>query len=244
MILNALLCVAAAVFVIGLGYRIWAYATTPAPLRIPTTPAPLTRSGIALRFVAEVVLFRSLFNASKWTWLFGWAFHVALLVVLITHLRYFVEPVWAWLAVVQQLSAYVGLVMVAALAALWARRLVVLRVRTISSPSDYLALALLMGIGLSGLMMKLVARTDIVAVKAFSLGLIYFDWRPLPMDPLLIVHLSLVAVLLIVFPFSKLLHGAALFFNPTRNQPDDARETRYVPRVVPSGAGAAGSNTA
>ena len=27
----------------GLGLRSWQYATTPAPLRIPTTPAPTTR---------------------------------------------------------------------------------------------------------------------------------------------------------------------------------------------------------
>ncbi len=56
--------------------------------------------------------------------------------------------------------------------------------------------------------------------------------------------LALVALLLVAFPFSKLLHGAALFFNPTRNQPDDLRETRYAPRITPSGVGAARSDTA
>ena len=33
---------AALVLIIGLGLRIRLYAKTPAPLRIPTTPAPLT----------------------------------------------------------------------------------------------------------------------------------------------------------------------------------------------------------
>ena len=45
----ALFYVATAVLVGGLAFRIWEYATTPAPLKIPTTPAPMTRSGVALR---------------------------------------------------------------------------------------------------------------------------------------------------------------------------------------------------
>ena len=231
---------AATVLVAGLGHRLWIYAATPAPLRIPTTPGPTTRSGVVVRLVLEAMFFRSLFHADKWTWLFGWAFHVALLVVLLTHLRYFVEPAWAWLNLAQPLGAYAGMAMVAALAALWARRVLAARVAAISGPSDHLAIALLIAIGASGLMMKFVVRTDIVAVKAFSLGLVHFDWQPLPLDFFLIVHLTLVALLLIVFPFSKLLHGAAFFFNPTRNQPDDTREARYAPRVLPQAAGASG----
>jgi nitrate reductase gamma subunit len=90
-------------------------------------------------------------------------------------------------------------------------------------------LALLIAIGLSGLGMKYVAATDIVAVKAFFLGLMYFDWQPMPGDPLLMLHLVLVAVLMIIFPFSKLLHAPGMFFAPTRNQVDNPREKRHPP---------------
>ncbi len=89
-------------------------------------------------------------------------------------------------------------------------------------------LALLMGIGLSGLAMRYVAHTDIVAVKAFALGLLRFDWQPLPTDPLLLIHLVLVAALMIVLPFSKLLHIPGVFFSPAQNQVDDAREHRQL----------------
>ncbi len=37
---------AAAVIVVGLVYRIRLYASTPTPLRIPTTPAPMTAAGV------------------------------------------------------------------------------------------------------------------------------------------------------------------------------------------------------
>ena len=39
---------------------------------------------------------------------------------------------------------------------------------------------------------------------------------------------ALVAGLMIVFPISKLLHAPGLFFSPTRNQADNAREVRHV----------------
>jgi hypothetical protein len=77
-------------------------------------------------------------------------------------------------------------------------------------------------------MMKYVAHTDIVSLKAFVLGLIYFDWQPLPADPVLLVHLSLVLVLMFIFPVSKLLHAPGVFFSPGRNQVDNPREKRHL----------------
>ena len=220
---------ATAILLAGLIYRIRLYATTPTPLRIPTTPAPLNKPGVARRIFFEVTLFNSLFKSNKWIWLFGWIFHFALLLVLLRHLRYFTDPVWSWVVLIQPFGKYAAFAMVAGLAGLWARRLLVDRVRYISSFSDHLMLALLVGIGLTGLGMSYVASTDIVAVKAFFLGLMYFDWQPMPADPVLILHLLLVALLMIVFPFSKLLHAPGVFFSPTRNQADNPREKRHLP---------------
>jgi len=217
-----------AVLVAGVGYRVYEYARTPAPLKIPTTPAPLSRIGVAGRLAREIVFFASLFKASKWTWLFGWVFHFALLWVLLGHLRYFTEPVWLLVPEIQTLNPYLGMVMVAGLAGLWGRRLLVDRVRYISSPSDHLMLALIGAIALSGLALRFLDHTDIVALKAFTLGLVYFDWQPLPGDPLVLLHLALVAALMLVFPFSKLLHAPGLFFCPTRNQVDNPRERRHL----------------
>ena len=89
-------------------------------------------------------------------------------------------------------------------------------------------LALLAAIAASGLAMKYVSHTDIVAVKSFFLGLLAFQVRPLPADPILGLHLGLVAALMIVFPFSKLLHVPGLFFSPGRNQVDNPREMRHL----------------
>ena len=228
-IVYALLFYAAtAMLVIGVGYKIYDYARTPAPLKIPTTPAPTTQTGVVWRMAREVVLFESLFKATKWTWIFGWVFHAALLLVLIRHLRYFQEPIWTIVALAQPFGMYAAFGMVIGLSGLWARRFLVDRVRYISTLSDHLMLALLLAIALSGLSMKYVAHTDIISLKAFMLGLMTFNWQPLPQDPLLLVHLFLVATLMTIFPISKLLHVPGLFFSPSRNQVDNPREHRYV----------------
>ena len=219
---------ATAMLVGGLVVKINRYARTPAPLKIPTTPAPTTTGGVVFRMAREVALFESLFKSNKWIWLFGWLFHVSLLLVLVRHLRYFIDPVWFWVVWAQPFGKYAGFAMVAGLGGLWARRFLVDRVRYISTPSDHLMLMLLIGIGVSGLGMSFVAHTDIVAVKDFFLGLMVFDLRPLPTDPALLVHLSLVALLMVIFPISKLLHAPGIFFSPTRNQTDDSRERRHI----------------
>lgn len=216
------------VFALGLGYRIYDYASTPAPLKIPTTPAPTTSGGVVLRMAREVLLFESLFKANLWIWGLGAMFHFGLALVLLRHLRYFTEPVWSWVVLLQPFGIYAGFLMVAGLAGLWARRFLVERIRYISTPSDHLMLALLIAIGLSGLSMKFLAHADVVSIKTFFLGLMSLDPQPLPANGLLYVHLGLVATLLIIFPFSKLLHAPGVFFSPSRNQSDNPREKRHI----------------
>ncbi len=220
--------VATAILVVGVARKIFIFARTPQPLKIPTTPAPTTRAGVWWRMTREVTVFESLFKSNKWIWLFGWVFHLCLFAELAWHVRYFTQPVPVVITWLQWFVVFTGLGFVAGLAGLWARRFLVDRVRYISNPSDHLMLALLLAIGLSGLGMKYLMRTDIVAVKAFFLGLMRFDWQPLPADPALLVHLTLVATLMIVFPVSKLLHAPGVFFSPTRNQVDNPREKRWA----------------
>jgi nitrate reductase gamma subunit len=219
---------ATAVLFIGLARKIFIFYRAPAPLKIPTTPAPTTQTGVVMRLFREVVFFESLFKGAKWTWLFGWLFHFGLFLVTLRHLRYFQDPVWLPIELIQPFGIYAGFAMVAGLIGLIGRRILVDRVRYISAPSDFLMLGLLVLIGFSGLMMKFVAHTDVVAVKAFFLGLMTFSWKELPSDVILLVHLFLVAVLMIIFPISKLLHAPGLFFSPTRNQVDNPREQRHL----------------
>lgn len=229
--------VAMITLVVGVTNKVMQYIRVPAPLKIVVTPAPLTRTGVVYRFFTEVVLFNSLFRATKWTWIFGWIFHFSLLLAFFRHLRYIVPPdTWLWVLVdlqpVQSFGHYAGFAMLFGLTGLLGRRFFVDRVRYISSPSDYLMLLLIIGIAATGLMISYVAHTDIVQLKAFVLGLFYGpfnqDWQNLPSDTVLLVHLTLVVTLMMIFPISKLLHAPGMFFAPTRYQIDNPREQRHL----------------
>jgi nitrate reductase gamma subunit len=230
--MNALMAIlfylATLLFVVGLLQRIRTYASTPAPLKIPTTPAPTTAGGVVLRMTREVVFFESLFKANLWTWGMGWLFHASMALVVLRHLRYFTEPVWGWVAFIQPFGIYAGITMLLGLCGLWARRLFVERIRYISTPSDHLMLLLLIALAASGLLMQFAAHTDVIAVKGFFQGWMQFSIQPLPADTILVLHLLAVVALLVIFPISKLLHAPGVFFSPTRNQTDNPREKRHL----------------
>ena len=221
-----------AIFAVGFAQRIRLYAQSPAPLKIPTTPAPTTKIGVVWRLFTEIAFFNSLFKGDKWTWAGSIAFHGALVVVLVRHLRYFIDPLPPFFAHLQIFGIVAGLVMVAGLGFLFARRLMVDRIHAISAPSDYLMLLLLIAIGATGLLMKFVLRPDIIGIKKAMTGM-WGTLQEIPAatmsgDLIFLIHLSLVAILLLIFPFSKLMHLGGIFFSPTRNQVDNPREQRHV----------------
>ncbi len=118
----ALLFYAATVLLVaGLARKITQYAKTPAPLKIPTTPAPVTRTGVVMRMFRELVFFESLFKSNKWIWIFGWMFHYGMFLVLARHLRYFTNPVWTWVDLIQPFGKYAAFAMAAGLLGLWVR---------------------------------------------------------------------------------------------------------------------------
>ncbi|MBF0126293.1 MAG: respiratory nitrate reductase subunit gamma [Magnetococcales bacterium] len=220
------------IFLIGFVKRILVYVRVPAPLKIPTTPAPVTRFGVMCRLLGEVALFNSLFKADKLAWAGGLAFHGALFVVLVRHLRYFCDPIPPFFAYIEIFGILAGVVMAGALAFLFLRRVIFERVRHISSKADYLILLLLLAIAGSGLAMDFVLRPNIVAIKSGMVAL----WTTVtglppansPGDMVFLLHLLFVGILLVIFPFSKLMHAGGLFFSPTRNQVDNPREIRHV----------------
>jgi nitrate reductase gamma subunit len=231
--LAVLLLLSLVVFIVFTALKIKQYAQTPAPLKIPTTPAPITKSGVVYRMAKEVVVFESLFRSNKWIWIFGWMFHLSLLLAFFRHLRYIVTPdsfLWPLVSnvLVQSFGQYAGFAMVIGLLGLLGRRIFVERIRYISSPSDYAWLIILLIIAGTGLVMSFVSHIDIVQLKMFALGVLGFDFQQLPDSGPLVIHLLLVALLLLLFPFSKLLHAPGVFFSPTRNQVDNPREKRHL----------------
>lgn len=223
-LLGFTLLAALVVCVVGVGFKILQYWRTPAPFNIPLTPAPKTYVGMLLRLLRETVLFQSLFRANKWTWLLGWLMHLALVLLLLKHLFYVFDVPPFWVGWLMGIGHILFVVFVVSLSGLLVRRIAVARVRYISAPSDYLMLLLLLAIAVSGYSMHSGSMINLAEVKGFVQGLWQLEWRAFPVDIRLVVHILLVSILLFIFPFSKLLHAPGLFFSPTRNQVDNARE--------------------
>lgn len=225
----ALFYISLAIFIVGMARKIYQYWVTPAPLKIPTAPTPLTQTGVVMRLAREVVLFESLFKSNKWTWLFGWLFHIGLALVLVRHLRYFWPGDLPEVFLLIQPFKYAAFLMVIGLLGLVGRRMFVERIRYISAPSDYMMLILLLIIGVSGVVMTFTSNhTDVIMVKDFASGLITFNWADLPTEIHFLIHILMVFVLMAIFPISKLLHVPGVFFSPTRNQVDNARKKRHI----------------
>ena len=228
MIFVVLAYVAIAVFLFGFLARIWVYARTPAPLKIPLNPSPVTAGGVAPRVLAEVALFKSLFFSNRVIWLAGYVFHIGLLLVLVKHIRFLIPVSPAALNYITTFEMYAGVIMIGGLALLLLLRLVVDRTAYVSVMSDYILLILLISIATTGLLAKHFYRVDVTKVKEFMMGIISFNPQTMPMEIIFIVHISLVLLLLVYFPFSKLMHSGGIFFSPTRNQVDNPREKRLV----------------
>jgi nitrate reductase gamma subunit len=216
---------------------------------------PSSTLGVIGRMALEILFFRSLFRntrteirkdgpkvaygSNKWLWLGGMVFHWTMLIILLRHLRFFTEPVpWA-INVLQNVDGFfqIGVPVFYAttilflLAAGWLflRRVVSPQLRYISLANDYFPLFLLLGIGCTGFLMRHLMKTDIVAVKKLTLGLISFNpVATTEASGMFYAHFFLVCVLFAYFPFSKLTHMAGVFLSPTRNLANNNRMVRHV----------------
>ena len=134
------------VFVIGLTRKVIQYWQTPAPFKIPIAPAPQTLPKLYLRMLREIFLFESLFKANRWTWFFGWIFHFGLVLLFFRHLVYFWPGELPEILLHSSPLRFAAFPLMLGLLGLLGRRVIVDRVRYISSPSDYLMLILLIAI--------------------------------------------------------------------------------------------------
>ena len=260
---------ALAILLIGLSWRVIRWSLSPVPFRIPTVcgqqkslpwikaswlESPYSAPGVIARMGLEVLLFRSLFRntrsrlqegprliygEAKWLWLGALAFHWSLLIVLLRHLRFLVEPVPKLALFLESVDGFfqVGapvlyatdILMLAALLYLLQRRLREPPIRFISLFTDCFALFLLLGIAISGVWMRYFARVDAVAVKQLALSLtILSPSLPKNVSPWFFAHLALVSTLAAYLPFSKLMHMGGIFLSPTRNLANNNRMKRHV----------------
>lgn len=208
--------------VFGTVYRMNIWRRARSRFNIVLAPAPKSRTGVVVRLFLELITFRSLARANRSTWLASLALHYGLLWLLIVHLRFVFDALPLFLLPFIRFSGWAAALMLVGLIVLLLRRLMIDRLRYISSPSDYLHLILLIAIVISGLMLKRIWPVNLHEVGEFLQGSLVFSWASLPDSTGLVLHLLLVLVLLLIFPISKLVNGIGVVFSPTFNQRDQS----------------------
>ena len=182
---------------------------------------------------------RSIYYSSKWLWVFALLFHYCFLLVFIRHFRFFMEPVPSCITFLESIDGimqigaprfvWTGGLALVALLFLLARRIFNQRLRYLSLLNDYFPLWLLIAIVGTGICLRYFDKTEIAQVKIFVMGLTHFaPVSGADINALFFVHLTLVSVLLLYFPFSKLAHMPGVFFSPTRNQANNSRRVRHI----------------
>jgi nitrate reductase gamma subunit len=218
------------------------------------TESPANNLAVAWRMFMEIFFFRSLFRnsssemadgqrlvygGSRWLWLGGLVFHWSLLVIIFRHLRFVTEPVFlpvTWLTNLDSLFQFsvatlflTDFIILAALTYLFLRRVVSPQIKYISLASDYLALLLILGVVISGILMRAIFRVDVDAVKHLAVSMVIFQPAVDPEIGLAFyIHLMLVCTLIAYFPFSKMMHAPGILFSPTRNMKNDTRAVRHI----------------
>jgi len=174
------------------------------------------------------------YASSKWLWVFALMFHYSFLIIFLRHFRLFSQPVPAFVGPLEFFDGLlqIGLptlyitdaLIVAGATLLLLRRLVIPQMRYLSLAADYFPLLLILSIAITGILMRYFAKTDVTAVQELAVS--FFALSPSVPEGLsttFYVHLFLVSVLLMYFPFSKLMHMPGVFMSPTRNTVNDTR---------------------
>jgi len=217
--------------------------------------SPSNTVGIIARMALEVLLFRSLFRndraelkrgqklvygGNKYLWLGGLAFHWSLSIILFRHLRLLIEPVPSIVLFVQDIDGVfqqaeppticiTAIVILMALTYLFVRRVIYPQIRYISLPADYFAVLLIAGVVVSGVLMRLFFKVDVLGVKELAMGVLSFHPTiPEGIGLSFYIHLFLVSTLVAYFPFSKLMHMAGVLLSPTRNLKNNSRMRRHI----------------
>ena len=215
--------VAAAVFIIGTCRQTVSWLRVPVPFPLTLFPAANTNAGRMLAIGREILLFDSLRRGDRWLWLWALLLHISLVLVIIGHIAgiYYLTKQFTLIGLSAEasstLSAWLGsifgAVFLVSLLVLFYRRLTIPEVKRLSDPADYFILGLLLAIVVTGMYMRLVSGVDLPAVRAYMAGLFTLHPVPLPQNWLFISHFTLVNILLLYFPFSKLIHMVGIIVN-------------------------------
>jgi nitrate reductase gamma subunit len=217
--------IAVIVFVGGLAYQVWRWRQkSPITAHLALFPRPNSQLGRLADTLVDMFTLKGLLRVNTALWIGGFIMHVGLLLLILGHIRVVTDFyfLWDWIgwgeselhtfSVVAGLSA--GFLFMFPLFYLLFRRWGG-SVKFLSTPEDFFILYLLIAIAITGNHMRLVLEVDQHAMREFMQGLFLFNWKPVPESAGIsfLWHFVLAQILMIYFPFGKLLHTIGAVFS-------------------------------
>ena len=217
--------IALAIFVGGMTYQLYRWRQkSPIEAHMSLYPRPQGRLARLGEVLVDMFTMKGILRVNKPLWAGGFMMHVGLLLLLVGHVRvatdyYFLWNLLHWgeaeqhtFSSVAGLSA--GVLFLVPLFYLLLRRWSG-SVKWLSTPEDYFLLVLLISIAVTGTHMRLVLEVDQHAMRSFRQRKALFHSRPVPDSAAasFVYHFALVQLLMIYFPFSKLVHTIGAVFS-------------------------------
>jgi len=217
--------IAVVVFVGGLAYRLYRWRNkAPITAHLSLFPRPDSRLARVVDTLADMFTMRGLFRTNTLLWVGGFIMHVGLLLLILGHIRVVTDFYFLWDAIgwgeeeLHTFSLVAGLL--AGALFMFPLFYLLLRrwggsVKILSTPEDFFVLYLLIAIAITGNHMRLVLEVDQHAMRDFMQGLFTFNWQPVPETAgvSFLWHFALAQLLMIYFPFGKLLHTIGAVFS-------------------------------
>jgi nitrate reductase gamma subunit len=212
------------VFLTGMTWRLLIWLNAPVPFQLTLFPAPKTFAGRVMSIGWEIISFESLWRGDRILWLWAWLMHGSLAVIIVGHIVgiYTLTLEFTLIGLSPEASSALsaglgittGTVCFLSLMILFYRRTAIDEVKRLSDPVDYFVLLLLLAIVISGMHMRLTSlNIDLTAIRSYLAGILTLHPIPIPRIWIFVSHFTLVNILLIYFPFSKLFHGAGFVVN-------------------------------
>ena len=147
----------------------------------------------------DVVLLGRVFIVNPTLWIGEWVFHASFLLVLVRHLRFFLNPIPDWVWWVQTPGLIAGYLLPFALLYILIIRLLT-KQEKYAAPANLFLLGLVLAISSIGVAMHALFKPNLVDVKLFIFGIVNFAPKAAPDSVLFLLHFCLVLVLVPFLP--------------------------------------------
>lgn len=192
----------------GSVYGVWKQQYRPT---IHIFPGLRSRGTEWKRAIKGFVFFSGLYKRDKVLWLGSWSLHLGLLLVIVAHVRVIlppgIDPICLQVALIGS-----GLMTVSG-TYLLLRRMVVQRVREITDFRDYLAECILLSFSATAFLVVLDGGVSSETLRHYVSGLLTGTTAVIEVQRIFVWHLFAAQLLLIVIPFSHLLHLGGIFLS-------------------------------